>query len=527
MDPSNETYASRIETAVYNALLRQMVGRAGIRYWATMEGKQTPPNNANTCCEGQGSRAIGSLPEYVFSLGTETIYVNLFAQAVLSFNAPVASGRGRALPPPPPLEPPTPLPPPSPSPPITYRSIGNGSFYAGSVIGLVVAANRSQCEAACTRSEHPNRCMGFTWLGPPPPPQASPIALPKTACTTGCTLVAMPQRTWHVGLWSPNGNCSLPNASCTLATCKAACLLDPMCVQLTFDDRPNAPCSLYYTITSSYWPGGGPVSAFVKCHAGASDPSCAFISPGNTPGPFPPSPAARGCTLYRAIDTTVDSIQTANVEQFLAVGRRVVVQRDWINPPLPEEEASAAAADSGIVEAKLSIKTRYPYGNAVSMSMAWDNPAVESIATTVCIRMPSWMAAPLAVTINGKTAATAGKPGTFLALNRTWLLNDTIAFELPEVLTLSQYTGEDQISGYEGRRYALKMGPIVLAAVGALDGGSSSITLPLPPSNISSWLVPVPGQPLHFTAKGATGVVFKPMWTIGNAAFTTYPVFAG
>jgi hypothetical protein len=37
----------------------------------------------------------------------------------------------------------------------------------------------------------------------------------------------------------------------------------------------------------------------------------------------------------------------------------------------------------------------------------------------------------------------------------------------------------------------------------------------------------VPGQPLHFTAKGATGVVFKPMWTIGNAAFTTYPVFAG
>jgi hypothetical protein len=29
-----------------------------------MEGVQEHPNNGNTCCEGQGTRLFGSMPEY-------------------------------------------------------------------------------------------------------------------------------------------------------------------------------------------------------------------------------------------------------------------------------------------------------------------------------------------------------------------------------------------------------------------------------------------------------------------------------
>jgi DUF1680 family protein len=159
------------------------------------------------------------------------------------------------------------------------------------------------------------------------------------------------------------------------------------------------------------------------------------------------------------------------------------------------------------------------------MSIAWSKLAIKSVNMTVHVRMPSWTVTPLTVSVNGKPTAT-GRPGTYLPLRRTWAMGDSIAFELPEIYTLTQYTGEDQIPGHEGKRYALKVGPIVLAAVGRLDGWNS-ITLPVPPHNISSWLVPVPNQPLHFMAKGAEGVVFKPMWEMGNAdKFTTYPVFA-
>ena len=59
----------------------------------------------------------------------------------------------------------------------------------------------------------------------------------------------------------------------------------------------------------------------------------------------------------------------------------------------------------------------------------------------------------------------AGKPGNFLEIERPWSQGDELSFVLPEVLTLSLYTGVDQIAGHEGKRYALKVGPIVMACV--------------------------------------------------------------
>ena len=69
----------------------------GIRYHSPMEGTLEHPNNVNTCCEGQGTRLFGSLPEYIYSISSnksgvnETassgFYVNMFAASQLSFVA--------------------------------------------------------------------------------------------------------------------------------------------------------------------------------------------------------------------------------------------------------------------------------------------------------------------------------------------------------------------------------------------------------------------------------------------------------
>jgi DUF1680 family protein len=39
----------------------------------------------NTCCEGQGTRLFGSLPEYIYSVANDGVYVNLFAPSKIKF----------------------------------------------------------------------------------------------------------------------------------------------------------------------------------------------------------------------------------------------------------------------------------------------------------------------------------------------------------------------------------------------------------------------------------------------------------
>jgi hypothetical protein len=47
------------------------------RYHAVMEGRQERGNTGNTCCEGQGTRLFGSLPEYIYSHTSSGIMVNM------------------------------------------------------------------------------------------------------------------------------------------------------------------------------------------------------------------------------------------------------------------------------------------------------------------------------------------------------------------------------------------------------------------------------------------------------------------
>ncbi len=78
LSPMDETYANEIEKSIYNVALSCQNGSKGIRYHTRMEGRIEGSQCINTCCEGQGTRLLGSLPEYIYSTADDGLYVNLF-----------------------------------------------------------------------------------------------------------------------------------------------------------------------------------------------------------------------------------------------------------------------------------------------------------------------------------------------------------------------------------------------------------------------------------------------------------------
>ena len=78
LDPENEKYVTEIEKSIYNVGLANQAGSQGFRYHALLAHRKEKPTRMNTCCEGQGTRLIGSLPEHIYSLASDGLYVNLF-----------------------------------------------------------------------------------------------------------------------------------------------------------------------------------------------------------------------------------------------------------------------------------------------------------------------------------------------------------------------------------------------------------------------------------------------------------------
>ena len=78
LDPEEEKYVTEIEKSIYNAALASQAGPHGFRYHQVLVHQKENPTEINTCCEGQGTRLIGSLPEHIYSIASDGLYVNLF-----------------------------------------------------------------------------------------------------------------------------------------------------------------------------------------------------------------------------------------------------------------------------------------------------------------------------------------------------------------------------------------------------------------------------------------------------------------
>jgi uncharacterized protein len=85
--PEQEKYANEIEKSIYNVGLANQLDDSGIIYHAKLTERKEDPSHINTCCEGQGSRFFGSLPEYIFSLAPDGLYINQFTASTIKWDA--------------------------------------------------------------------------------------------------------------------------------------------------------------------------------------------------------------------------------------------------------------------------------------------------------------------------------------------------------------------------------------------------------------------------------------------------------
>ncbi len=83
INPEEERYAAEIESSIYNVAIANQQETKGLRYHTMLVGKKEEGTRNNTCCEGQGTRLIGSFPEHIYSVAEDGVYVNLFEPSTI------------------------------------------------------------------------------------------------------------------------------------------------------------------------------------------------------------------------------------------------------------------------------------------------------------------------------------------------------------------------------------------------------------------------------------------------------------
>jgi DUF1680 family protein len=85
LDPEEEKYVTEIEKSIYNVAMANQSGSEGFRYHALLAHRKEKPTAINTCCEGQGTRLLGSIPEHIYSTADDGLYVNLFEPSTIQW----------------------------------------------------------------------------------------------------------------------------------------------------------------------------------------------------------------------------------------------------------------------------------------------------------------------------------------------------------------------------------------------------------------------------------------------------------
>lgn len=83
LHPDDERFATEIEKSIYNIGIANQDGGVGLRYHTILEGKKESSTHHNTCCEGQGTRLLGSLPEHIYSISPDGLYLNLYEPSTI------------------------------------------------------------------------------------------------------------------------------------------------------------------------------------------------------------------------------------------------------------------------------------------------------------------------------------------------------------------------------------------------------------------------------------------------------------
>jgi len=83
--PAEEKYAAEIEKVIYNVIMACQDNRGYIRYHNFLQGVKDRPQCSNTCCECSSVGLIAKLPEYIYSIAGDGIYINMFAASTVTW----------------------------------------------------------------------------------------------------------------------------------------------------------------------------------------------------------------------------------------------------------------------------------------------------------------------------------------------------------------------------------------------------------------------------------------------------------
>jgi len=88
--PDEEDYVNEIERSIYNIAFANQDGGERIRYFAHMEGTKDVGGTV-TCCCGVGTRLYGMLPEYLYSVSEDSLYVDIYAASEIEWRREAGS----------------------------------------------------------------------------------------------------------------------------------------------------------------------------------------------------------------------------------------------------------------------------------------------------------------------------------------------------------------------------------------------------------------------------------------------------
>ena len=83
--PDQERYAAEIEKVIFNVILSAQDEKGAIRYHNHLHGEKDKSQCVNTCCEVMGVPFIARLPQYLYSIADDGLYVNLFASSRITW----------------------------------------------------------------------------------------------------------------------------------------------------------------------------------------------------------------------------------------------------------------------------------------------------------------------------------------------------------------------------------------------------------------------------------------------------------
>lgn len=84
--PQREAYAAEIEESLLNVLFSAQSDNGYIRYHNRLHGKKEMAKCENTCCEVSSAGLFGRLPELIYAIADEGIYVHQYATSSLTWN---------------------------------------------------------------------------------------------------------------------------------------------------------------------------------------------------------------------------------------------------------------------------------------------------------------------------------------------------------------------------------------------------------------------------------------------------------